>query len=121
MRTAKIGCPTPTAGVLARSYHDAAPAWYIAVRYTKGMTTEITTDEYRALAELRYRIRHFLREGDAVAGRRRGDHPDLGRAVGIETSQRGGIDRPPGDTRLRAARARARRPAPRIGFAAAPR
>jgi DNA-binding MarR family transcriptional regulator len=31
------------------------------------MTTEITTDEYRALAELRYRIRHFLREGDTVA------------------------------------------------------
>ena len=31
------------------------------------MVTEITTDEYRALAELRYRIRHFLREGDAVA------------------------------------------------------
>jgi DNA-binding MarR family transcriptional regulator len=31
------------------------------------MATEITTDEYRALAELRYRIRHFLREGDAVA------------------------------------------------------
>src|ERR1700680_892453 len=31
------------------------------------MTTEITTDEYRALAELRYRIRHFLHEGDAVA------------------------------------------------------
>ena len=31
------------------------------------MTAEITTDEYRALAELRYRIRHFLREGDAVA------------------------------------------------------
>src|ERR1700694_919208 len=28
---------------------------------------EITTDEYRALAELRYRIRHFLHEGDAVA------------------------------------------------------
>src|SRR5712664_1706152 len=67
MRTAKIGCPTPTAGVLARSYHDAAPAWYIVIRYTRGMTTEITTDEYRALAELRYRIRHFLREGDAVA------------------------------------------------------
>ncbi len=32
-----------------------------------GMPTEITTDEYRALAELRYRIRRFLREGDAVA------------------------------------------------------
>jgi DNA-binding MarR family transcriptional regulator len=31
------------------------------------VTTEITTEEYRALAELRYRIRHFLREGDAVA------------------------------------------------------
>jgi DNA-binding MarR family transcriptional regulator len=31
------------------------------------MSGEITTDEYRALAELRYRIRHFLREGDAVA------------------------------------------------------
>ena len=31
------------------------------------MPTEITSDEYRALAELRYRIRHFLREGDAVA------------------------------------------------------
>ncbi len=39
----------------------------IAIRYTGGMTAEITTDEYRALAELRYRIRHFLREGDAVA------------------------------------------------------
>ena len=39
----------------------------IAVRYTMGVTTEITTEEYRALAELRYRIRHFLREGDAVA------------------------------------------------------
>lgn len=31
------------------------------------MSTDITSDEYRALAELRYRIRHFLREGDAVA------------------------------------------------------
>src|SRR5712692_11706988 len=39
----------------------------IAVRYTMDMPTEITTDEYRALAELRYRIRRFLREGDAVA------------------------------------------------------
>jgi DNA-binding MarR family transcriptional regulator len=40
---------------------------YIALRYTKNVAAEITTDEYRALAELRYRIRHFLREGDAVA------------------------------------------------------
>jgi len=39
----------------------------IAIRYTKQVATEITTDEYRALAELRYRIRHFLHEGDAVA------------------------------------------------------
>jgi DNA-binding MarR family transcriptional regulator len=39
----------------------------IAIRYTGAVATEITTDEYRALAELRYRIRHFLREGDAVA------------------------------------------------------
>src|SRR6266436_2539158 len=31
------------------------------------MAAEITTAEYRALAELRYRLRLFLREGDAVA------------------------------------------------------
>src|SRR5258708_5465577 len=31
------------------------------------MTTEVTSEEYRALAELRYRIRRFLREGDGVA------------------------------------------------------
>ena|SRR5690242_17816133 len=40
------------------------------------MATEITTDEYRALAELRYRIRHFLREGDTVA-----------RSAGLEPQQ----------------------------------
>lgn len=40
------------------------------------MATEISTDEYRALAELRYRIRHFLREGDAVA-----------EAAGLESQQ----------------------------------
>jgi len=38
--------------------------------------TEISTDEYRALAELRYRIRQFLREGDMVA-----------RAAGLEPQQ----------------------------------
>jgi DNA-binding MarR family transcriptional regulator len=37
---------------------------------------EITTEEYQALAELRYRIRHFLSEGDTVA-----------RAVGLEPQQ----------------------------------
>jgi DNA-binding MarR family transcriptional regulator len=40
------------------------------------MTPDITPAEYRALAELRYRIRRFLREGDAKA-----------RAVGLEPQQ----------------------------------
>ena len=40
------------------------------------MPGEITTEEYHALAELRYRIRHFLSEGDTVA-----------RAVGLEPQQ----------------------------------
>lgn len=40
------------------------------------MTPDITPAEYRALAELRYRIRHFLREGDAKA-----------RVVGLEPQQ----------------------------------
>src|SRR5256885_6426467 len=31
------------------------------------MRKELTTGEYQALAELRYRIRRFLREGDTVA------------------------------------------------------
>jgi DNA-binding MarR family transcriptional regulator len=45
----------------------ALVANYIALRYTENMAAEITTAEYRALAELRYRLRLFLREGDAVA------------------------------------------------------
>ena len=40
------------------------------------MPAEINSDEYQALAELRYRIRHFLSEGDAVA-----------RASGLEPQQ----------------------------------
>jgi DNA-binding MarR family transcriptional regulator len=40
------------------------------------MVRDITPTEYRALAELRYLIRHFLREGDAKA-----------RAVGLEPQQ----------------------------------
>ena len=40
------------------------------------MAVDITPAEYRALAELRYRIRHFLREGDAKA-----------RAIGLEPQQ----------------------------------
>jgi DNA-binding MarR family transcriptional regulator len=51
-------------------------AKYIALRYTEFMAAEITTAEYRALAELRCRIRHFLREGDSVA-----------RAAGLEPQQ----------------------------------
>ena len=38
--------------------------------------TDISTDEYRALAELRYRIRQFLSEGDVIA-----------RASGLEPQQ----------------------------------
>jgi DNA-binding MarR family transcriptional regulator len=51
-------------------------AAYIALRYTGGMAAEITTAEYRALAELRYLIRKFVGEGDAVA-----------RAAGLEPQQ----------------------------------
>lgn len=40
------------------------------------MPSEITTAEYRALAELRYRIRQFVGEGDSVA-----------RAAGLEPQQ----------------------------------
>lgn len=40
------------------------------------MVRDITPAEYRALAELRYLIRHFVREGDAKA-----------RAVGLEPQQ----------------------------------
>jgi DNA-binding MarR family transcriptional regulator len=40
------------------------------------MSAEIKTEEYRALAELRYRIRNFLSEGDAAA-----------RAAGLEPQQ----------------------------------
>jgi DNA-binding MarR family transcriptional regulator len=40
------------------------------------MAKEITTAEYRALAELRYRIRKFVRDGDIVA-----------RSAGLEAQQ----------------------------------
>ncbi len=40
------------------------------------MPAEISTEEYRALAELRYLIRHFVSEGDTVS-----------RAVGLEPQQ----------------------------------
>lgn len=44
-----------------------AAAKYIVLRYNVEMSEKITASEYRALAELRYRIRLFLREGDATA------------------------------------------------------
>lgn len=40
---------------------------YIVLRYTISVRARISADKYRALAELRYRIRRFLRDGDAVA------------------------------------------------------
>jgi len=49
---------------------------YIALRYTENMAAEITTAEYRALAELRYLIRKFVGEGEAAA-----------RAAGLEPQQ----------------------------------
>ena len=49
---------------------------YIVLRYNRFMAKEITSAEYQALAELRYRIRKFVREGDAVA-----------RAAGLEPQQ----------------------------------
>jgi DNA-binding MarR family transcriptional regulator len=54
--------------------HQVEP--YIALRYNRSMVKEITSAEYQALAELRYRIRKFVREGDAVA-----------RAAGLEPQQ----------------------------------
>ena len=46
------------------------------MRYNWLMAKEISAAEYRALAELRYRIRKFVGEGDAVA-----------RAAGLEPQQ----------------------------------
>jgi DNA-binding MarR family transcriptional regulator len=40
---------------------------YIVLRYTISMGARMTADKYRALAELRYRIRRFLHDGDALA------------------------------------------------------
>jgi DNA-binding MarR family transcriptional regulator len=41
----------------------------IVSRYNVIVKTRITVGEYQAIAELRYRIRGFLRDGDAVARR----------------------------------------------------
>lgn len=42
-------------------------AGYIVLRYTVSVGARITVDKYRALAELRYRILRFLRDGDTAA------------------------------------------------------
>ncbi len=52
---------------LLRTSASAQVEIYIALRYSYLMAKEITTAEYQALAELRYLIRKFVREGDAVA------------------------------------------------------
>jgi DNA-binding MarR family transcriptional regulator len=49
---------------------------YIALRYSYFVAKEITTAEYQALAELRYRLRKFVGEGDAAS-----------RAAGLEPQQ----------------------------------
>jgi DNA-binding MarR family transcriptional regulator len=54
----------------------AAFGKYIVPRYTLQVSASVSTAEYRALAELRFRIRLFLREGDAQA-----------RATGLEPQQ----------------------------------
>jgi DNA-binding MarR family transcriptional regulator len=49
---------------------------YILLRYNMRVNKTVTTEEYRALAELRYRLRQFLRDGD-----------DVMRAAGLEPQQ----------------------------------
>ena len=47
-------------------------SWYDISRYDIlliAMKAPISDEEYQALAELRYRIRHFIQEGDAAAQR----------------------------------------------------
>lgn len=63
-------------GIITWNPFDSEVAECIAIRYTLQVSAEITTEEYRALAELRCRIRHFLGEGDAAA-----------RAAGLEPQQ----------------------------------
>ena len=63
-------------GIITWNAVESELAKCIATRYTYSMAAEITREEYRALAELRYRIRHFLRQGDEVA-----------RAAGLEPQQ----------------------------------
>jgi DNA-binding MarR family transcriptional regulator len=63
-------------GIITGDIDFARNGTCIALRYTVKVSAGITTEEFRALAELRYRIRHFLSEGDATA-----------RAAGLEPQQ----------------------------------
>jgi DNA-binding MarR family transcriptional regulator len=69
-------CPEREYGIITWDTYDREMTKCIALRYTCQVSREIKTEEYRALAELRYRIRHFLGEGDAAA-----------RAAGLEPQQ----------------------------------
>jgi hypothetical protein len=80
------------------------------------MSTEIRTEQYRALAELRHQIRQFLSEGDRAARAAglepqqylvllmiRGDDSDAGGPADTEASQRGGAGGSAGGERVCAA------------------
>src|SRR5712672_3101369 len=62
-----------------------------------------------------------IADNSRTACRGRGDGSDIGGAAGVKTSQRCGIDRPPGSARVCAAHARARGPATRAGLTATSR
>ncbi len=49
---------------------------YIVIRYNKCVSEKVSNAEYQSLAELRFRIRRFVQEGDAAA-----------RAAGLEPQQ----------------------------------
>src|SRR5258708_12190983 len=54
-------------GMITWNREQASSPNCIALRYTRLMPAEITTEEYRALAQLRSLIRHFGSEGDTVS------------------------------------------------------
>jgi hypothetical protein len=62
--------------IITRNVAESEPGKIYRITIYLDVATEITTEDYRALAELRYRIRHFLHEGDGVA-----------RAAGLEPQQ----------------------------------
>jgi hypothetical protein len=69
---------------------------YIVLRYNISVSRSIRHSEYAALAELRYRIRQFLRGSDIAAAAARLEphchHPPACRAPVDPPSQRCGFD-----------------------------